>query len=371
MFTLRPTRPAYLCGLTALASLACGDAGTATSEPDASTSTTGTSTTPKVPTTGTDGDEPTPTSSSSTSTGNTGDDPDISSSNAGSTGALSDCDNGVVEAPEECDDGLANDDSAFCKENCTLNVCGDGKLFIGWELCDQGPGNADEYGSLCNSQCEPGIRCGDHKLQPGFETCDLGPDNGGNKGDDQGILCDASCKALQLRGFVTAATFTGDLGGLFGADLKCRDAAAAAGLAEPERFHALLSTGDIDAKDRFKAVAAALPYVLVTGKKFADNFAALITNGPLSEGIAATETGAALYQGYVATNTTPGGVSFSPDQHCQSWTSPSGVHDARVGVNSVSMNAPDWQDWKNTQAWIGTTKQDCDKKNLHLYCLEI
>jgi hypothetical protein len=157
-------------------------------------------------------------------------------------------------------------------------VCGDGKLFVGWELCDQGPGTATSTAASA-AQCEPGIRCGDHKLQPGFETCDLGPDNGGNKGDEQGILCDASCKALQLRGFVTAATFTGDLGGLFGADLKCRDAAAAAGLAEPERFHALLSTGDIDAKDRFKAVAAALPYVLVTGKKFADNFAALISLG--------------------------------------------------------------------------------------------
>jgi len=264
-----------------------------------------------------------------------------------------------------------NDDNAFCKENCTVNVCGDGKRFVGWELCDQGPGNSDEYGSLCNSQCEPGIRCGDHKLQPDFETCDLGPDNGGNKGDDQGILCDASCKALQLRGFVTAATFSGDLGGLFGADLKCRGAAATAGLAEPERFHALLSTGDIDAKDRFKAVAAALPYVLVTGKKFADNFPTLITAGPLGEGIAVTETGASLYQGYVATNTTPGGSSFSPDQHCQGWSSNSAAHDARVGVNAVSMNAQDWQDWQDTQAWLGTTKQDCDKKNLHLYCLEI
>jgi hypothetical protein len=48
-----------------------------------------------------------------------------------------------------------------------------------------------------------------------------------------------------------------------------------------------------------------------------------------------------------------------------------GVHEARVGVNAVPMNAPDWQDWKNKQAWIGATIFDCDKTFFHLYCLEI
>jgi hypothetical protein len=85
-----------------------------------------------------------------------------------------------------------------------------------WELCDQGVGNSDAYGSLCGPDCTPGARCGDNKLQPEFETCDLGPNNGGEKGDEQGILCDTSCRAQQLRGFVTTAAFTGNLGGLFG-----------------------------------------------------------------------------------------------------------------------------------------------------------
>ena len=175
---------------------------------------------------------------------------------------------------EECDEGFGiNDDSRFCTWNCKLNICGDGKLFVGWELCDEGTANSDAYGSLCGEQCEPGPRCGDHKLQPEFETCDLGPDNGGMEGDDQGILCDTNCRAMQLRGFITRDTFTGDLGGLFGADQRCRTAATAAGLAEPERFHAFLSTGSLDAKKRFEGVAPSLPYVLVTGKKLAQNLA--------------------------------------------------------------------------------------------------
>ena len=351
----------------------------AVGEPEPGTSTSGALTITETPTnTGTAEDgatsaSPSTTSTStSTSTSSTGDGPGTTGSEADTTGGLPRCGDGVVDPTEACDEGSsANDDTRFCKEDCTLNVCGDGKQFVGWELCDQGAGNSDEYGSLCNSQCEPGPRCGDNKLQPKFETCDLGLNNGGAKGDEQGILCDASCRAQQLRGFVTAATFTGDLGGLFGADLKCRSAAAAAGLPEPERFHAFLSTGEIDAKDRFKAVAAALPYVLVTGKKFADNFVSLLAAGPLGEGVSVTETGAALYAKGVATNTAPGGVHFSPDQHCQEWTSADVAYKARVGLNAIPADSPQWPEWQAMQAWTGATSFQCDKKALHLYCLEI
>jgi hypothetical protein len=52
----------------------------------------------------------------------------------------------------------------------------------------------------------------------------------------------------------------------------------------------------------------------VTGKKFADNFTALIEAGPLGEGIAVTETGACTLRTYVATNTaSPGGISLQPE----------------------------------------------------------
>jgi hypothetical protein len=334
------------------------------------TGTDSTSTT-AIPTTAPGDDAPAPTTTG-TGLGSTGEAPGTGSSGPdATTGVAPGCGDGVIAAPEQCDDGAGNDDTRYCKENCTLNICGDGELLIGWELCDEGSGNSDQYGSLCGSQCLPGARCGDAKVQPEFETCDLGANNGGAEGDAQEILCDASCKAQRLRGFVTATAFTGDLGGLFGADLKCRQAAAAAGLAEPERFHALLSTGDVDAKTRFVKVAASLPYVLVTGKKFAANFPALLDAGPVGEGITVTETGATLYEQLVATNTAPGGTIFSPDQHCQGWTSANVAHKARVGLNGVPTDSPDWPSWQATQLWLSIVSVQCNKEIFRLYCLEI
>ena len=319
-------------------------------------------TSPELPTMGTH--EPTTTSTS-------GEDGPSSTAASATTGG-SGCGDGVVDADEACDEGiLGNGDTRYCTENCTLNVCGDGKLLVGWELCDEGPANSDEYGSICGNQCVPGARCGDGKLQPAYESCDLGPDNGGSQGDEQEILCDASCKAQRLRGFVTAAAFSGDLGGLFGADLECRAAADAAGLSEAQRFHAYLSTGEFDAKERFAKVAAMLPYVLVTGKKFAANFPALIEMGPLGQGISVTETGSSLYGVPVATNTAPGGLSFSPDEHCQGWTSAEAVYWARIGLNAVPLGSPDAAAWKTEQWWTGLAARQCNKALLHLYCLEI
>jgi hypothetical protein len=160
--------------------------------------------------------------------------------------------------------------------------------------------------------------------------------------------------------------------GLFGADLKCRGAAAAAGLAEPERFHALLSTGDVDAKTRFKGRCVALPYVLVTGKKFADNFAALIEAGPLGEGIAVTETGAALYETYVRPTRPPAASASARistarlDQRGRGLQGPCRRQRRRAG-----RLATEWPDWKGTQAWLGAASIQCNKGLFHLYCLEI
>lgn len=313
-----------------------------------------------------------PTSTTGTSTSTTGDEPGTSSAGADTTAGVPACGDGVVDANEECDDGLdINDDSRFCTKTCKLNICGDGKLFLGWELCDEGAGNSDAYGSLCGKQCEPGARCGDNKVQPEFETCDLGPDNGSMKGDDQEILCDVSCRATQLRAFVTHDAFTGNLGGLFEADQKCRAAATAAGLAEPGRFYAFLSTGDQDAKKRFEKVATSLPYVLVTGKKIAQNFGTLIEAGPLEQGISVTESGATLYEATVVTNTQPGGIRYNDTDHCQSWTSADGNYSARAGLSGVPANAPDADAWKDNQWWTGFVSWPCDMVFFHLYCLEI
>ncbi len=374
MFTLAPR--ALLAVICSSLGLACqGDAAPTVSETEstgASTSADAPTMAP-VPTSTMPPDEEDPTSTTvATNMSTTDDDPGTGSSGADTTVGASACGDGVVGANEECDEGLdINDDSRFCTKICKLNICGDGKLFVDWELCDEGAANSDAYGSLCGEQCEPGARCGDNKLQPDFETCDLGPDNGSMKGDDQEIQCDANCRAMQLRAFVTRDVFTGNLGGLFAADQKCRAAATAAGLAEPGRFRAFLSTGDLDAKERFEAVTISLPYVLVTGKKIAENFGTLIETGPLEQGISVTEYGVALFEATVVTNTQPGGVRYNDTDHCQSWTSADGNDSARAGHSGVPANAPDADAWQANQWWTGFVSWPCDMAFFHIYCLEI
>jgi cysteine-rich repeat protein len=47
------------------------------------------------------------------------------------------CGDGIAGISEECDDGDSDNNNA-CKNDCTLNVCGDGYLYIGVESCDDG-----------------------------------------------------------------------------------------------------------------------------------------------------------------------------------------------------------------------------------------
>jgi len=193
------------------------------SGPDSPTSEPGGS--GELPTSG----EPVETGTTSTTMDSTTGTASAATSTTGEPGSL--CGDDIVDSDEQCDDGEANSDHAYCTSQCALNFCGDGHLFTGWELCDEGKANSDAYGSTCSTECKPAPRCGDHIVQAAEgEECDLGPDNGGPMGDAQGILCEASCRSKSLRAFVTSQAFSGDLGGLYGADKKCRDAATAAGL---------------------------------------------------------------------------------------------------------------------------------------------
>ena len=92
------------------------------------------------------------------------------------------CGDGVVEGDEECDDGnYSNNDE--CTNECKINVCGDGILWKGVELCDGG--DKDER---CSEDCKvcSQIVCGDG-IPAGDEECD-----DGNTEDGDG--CSADCK---------------------------------------------------------------------------------------------------------------------------------------------------------------------------------
>ena len=378
--SLTPTMPRHaadrlLHGLVGLGVLSgCSDDGPARGSPELGAApSTGHSDPSGAPMPGTGDTDTTPTTGDLPGTSTTSITGTSSGSTAATTGAPGPtCGDHVQDDGEACDDGPANSDNGFCTTKCALNFCGDGHVYIGWELCDEGDANSDAYGSSCGTQCEPAPRCGDHIIQADEgEECDLGPDNGGPMGDEQNILCDSSCASAALRAFVTSQTFNGDLGGLGGADTKCRAAATAAGLGEPHRFHAYLSTPGFSANDRFPGEQAApLPYVLVTGKKLAESHAALLAMGPLGEGLSVTELGTSLFEKYVASNTAPSGASYSPDQHCLAWTSADPLHKARVGL-TFPVEPGDVAAWQTGGQWIDRITMDCAKTLFHLYCLEI
>lgn len=276
------------------------------------------------------------------------------------------CGDGIEGPDEACDDGPANSNYAFCTEQCQINVCGDGLKFEGVELCDEGAANSSSYGHYCGADCTPGKFCGDGLIQTDEgEECDVIGD-----ADDVDVACDM-CLLVALRGFVTRDAFTGDLGGLEGADEKCRAAALAAGLVRPEAFHAVLSTGTLSANKRFEDLLGdPLPLLLVGGKKFADSYPALMTTGPGDAGISADELGLQLLETYVATNTSPNGESATPDQDCAGWTSSSKNLFGLTGYNALGQDDPGLQSWRDEGWWIEKKPWSCDSTWFHLYCLE-
>ena len=76
------------------------------------------------------------------------------------------CGDGVVEPPEQCDDGNTVDDDG-CTNACLLPTCGDGIVQAG-EECDDG--DADD-GDDCTTTCLA-PRCGDGFVRLGVEECD-------------------------------------------------------------------------------------------------------------------------------------------------------------------------------------------------------
>ena len=108
----------------------------------------------------------TTTSGESTSTGVDATDTGTSTGTP-TTGPGAVCGDGIVEAPEACDDG--NDvDADACTNTCTLATCGDGIVALG-EACDDGNEVDDD---ACSDACVP-ASCGDGAVQTG-EQCDEG-----------------------------------------------------------------------------------------------------------------------------------------------------------------------------------------------------
>ncbi len=351
------------------------ESGASTSEVTGDTTTSPSPTSPS-PTTTTDA-PPTTTaattdSSSSTSVGMT--------TNSSSTTGMPEpvCGDGVLDPGEECDDGDVSEYGA-CPQ-CKPAICGDGLVFNGLEECDDGNLFDDDD---CNNAClqnycgdkiqQPALGeecddsnnvnsdmcvncklayCGDQEVYQGVEDCDDGNDaiNDGCEPD-----CHKSVKIV----FVSSVAYTGDLGGLAGADDKCNKLAMAAMLPGP--YMAWLSDGAMGPEQRFP-VKANYPYVKVNQQMVALNWKQL-TSGDLLSPIDTTELNKAPAAvsnpcpAAVHSNTTPSGQVLDAFNHCNNWTFASG--------------SGRWGAWNATgMQWSDSCKELYCGKTARLYCVQ-
>ncbi len=97
------------------------------------------------------------------------------------------CGDGRVDDGEMCDEGPLNSDHGACTGSCHAAVCGDGLVFDGAEVCDDGRNEGGYDG--CEADCSGlGPRCGDGVLQEEHETCE---------DDLHGRLCTVGCELAE------------------------------------------------------------------------------------------------------------------------------------------------------------------------------
>ncbi len=283
------------------------------------------------------------TSSSTSETSTSGDEP-------------SECGNGVVEGPEQCDLGPENADNEKCTSvcldavcgdsfiqdvlgeqcdngyelnndhnsclgDCTKASCGDNKLWIGVEECDQGEDNqAGVYGKCDPITCAWGEHCGDGITQFPYEECDLGEENGSEDG-----ACSEMCTLAGNMVFATSASFPGQIGagGIEAADAACVEAAANAKIANASAFRAWISDGEHSPANWNPKPAG--PFILPNTTIIAASWSDLV-DGELAAPIDVLETGSKVDATpfYAWTGTHAEGTTI--EAHCSKWSSDGKQH---------------------------------------------
>ena len=315
-----------------------------------------------APTTG-----PTLTTGSGDATDATGGSSDTT--DAGTTQApTGECGDGRVDRGESCDISyVENKDDGACTKSCQIAFCGDGLVWSGQELCDHGTANNDNKYGGCRKNCTPGPSCNDGVLQPEEEECDASAPS-----PEGAVECDpGSCRMNARIAFVTAAQFSGDLGGLAGADAACVAAAKAAKLDNAGSFLAYMSDGAAAPANRFVDGLAdkGYPYARRDGQKLANDLADVFATG-LRVPLVITEMGTALPPEQLAwtgvdIHGQPGG------EDCNGWSTEYLKYSGRVGqISPVTDSDPDIFAWKIDGDWVDYASRSCATKAVHLYCFE-
>ena len=143
--------------------------------------------------------------------------------------------------------------------------------------------------------------------------------------DFEGPLLPTISEMVGKTVFVTSETYTGNLGGLAGADAKCQERANDAGL--PGTYKAWLSASTNSVSERFDRSFDDFPFVRTDGVRIANNWGDL-TDGTLLVAIDRNEFGNSGGVDRVWTNSDASGDSAAtendPTLACYDWTSTSG-----------------------------------------------
>jgi len=172
-----------------------------------------------------------------------------------------------------------------------------------------------------------------------------------------GFTCESQACAGGACGklvFITSQAFSGDLGGIAGANAKCQAAATAVGLRGAFKAWLADTQGNTPPKTFSRSPG---PYVNMNGLTVAANWAALIdpNSGPTSA-IWLDETGAAA-QHLVWTGIDSLGSPTIP-YNCNDWTSASAVDQSFTGAGSATGSA-----------WLHYSGDYCNKQ-YSIYCFE-
>ncbi|MFO0599900.1 MAG: DUF1554 domain-containing protein [Myxococcaceae bacterium] len=154
--------------------------------------------------------------------------------------------------------------------------------------------------------------------------------------------------------FITSLTFTGNLGGLAGADQKCATAAAAANL--PGTFKAWLSSGSTSALSRFTVEGPWEQRSQLDGNILTFRNRANLQTTPLAQLTVNEQGSSSQFTTYVWTGTAAGGASSGND--CNGWTSASSAGVGSYGDGSA-----------RSTNWTAFSTTGCDQP-LALLCIQ-
>lgn len=320
------------------------------------------------PTTAPTSDPPTTSDAPTTSGAETGaaDTGDLSSTGMPPP-MMAQCGDGIVEGDETCDDGFdANQDTLACTSTCQKARCGDGLLqTVLGEVCDDGAANIDIPGyDQCSTLCTLGAHCGDGVIQvEAGEECEPSqkPGEMGN--------CPAMCRFAPRLVFLTSESFTGNLGGLAGADQRCNELAAANLLDGSFRAWLLVDGQTLAARfPEFYGVPIPWNFTSMGNELLAKSFQQLVSQGPAGP-LAYTEQGKVAAGRNVWTNITSSGLAAGGD--CGQWTGE--VGSALIGnsghVPDVGPEAETWHQQRQWTDWNGS-KNFCYKSR-PIYCIQV